>query len=124
MFGSKTFLLPLALALAAPAIAKPVAVGSTPAANGAVSKPTKVEVRLSEKVAADSAAIALTMTAMPGMAHHGEMKISGFKTSVTADGRTIVAMLPRALPPGTYSVRWSAGTGADRGEGTFAFQVK
>src|SRR3546814_18835969 len=48
----------------------------------------------------------LVMTGMPGMASHAPMKIAGFKTSVSQDGKSLVAALPRPLPAGTYDAHW------------------
>jgi copper resistance protein C len=110
----------LALAGATPGLAAPSLVSSVPAANMVVAKPSRIDIHLSEKVAAQGAAIELTMTAMPGMTHHAPMKIAGFKTEVAADGKTIVAALPRPLPAGTYLVVWKAGGS----QGQYAFSVK
>ncbi len=110
----------LAIACAVPAIAAPRVVSSTPAANAQVGKPARVDIRFSEAVPAQGALIELTMTGMPGMAHHAPMKIAGFRTEVARDGQSIAAVLPRPLPLGTYSVAWRAGGG----QGQFAFTVK
>ena len=51
------------------------------------------------------------------------MPIKGFTTKVT--GKTIVATLPRALPVGTYLLKWHV-VAADqhRIEGSYTFKVK
>jgi len=112
-----------ALALSSPALAHPKLVASSPAANATVSKPTSVSLTFSESLLAPMSGIELTMTAMPGMAAHSPMKVAGFKTAVT--GKTIVATLPRALPAGTYALKWHA-VAADthRIEGSYGFKVK
>ena len=48
------------------------------------------------------------MTAMPGMADHGEMVIRNFTPDWSADGRTLTLTLKKPLPAGTYEVRWQA----------------
>ena len=69
--------------------------------------------------------IDLAMTGMPGMANHAPMKIAGFKTSVAADGKTLVAVFPRPLPAGTYKLDWHAvSTDTHRITGTLAFTVR
>lgn len=110
----------LTLLGAAPVLAAPALLSSTPKANATVAKPNRIDIRLSEKVLGQGAAIELNMTAMPGMAHHAPMKIAGFKTEVGEDGKSIAAVLPRPLPVGTYSVLWKAG-GA---QGQYSFTVK
>ena len=103
----------IALALPTAALAHPKLLSSTPAAKATVSKTKEIT------------GIDLTMTSMPGMANHGPMKVSGFKTSVSPDGKTLIATLPRPLPAGGYDLKWHA-VAADthRIEGKFSFSVK
>ena len=111
------------LAISSPALAHPKLVSSTPAANATVSKPTSLSLTFNESLLAPMSGIELTMTAMPGMAGHSPMKVAGFKTAVT--GKTMVATLPRALPAGTYAVKWHAVAGdTHRIEGNYGFKVK
>ena len=112
-----------ALAFATPALAHPKLVSSTPAANATVAKPTQVTLTYNETLLAPMSGIDLTMTGMPGMAHHAPMKITGFKTAVA--GKTMTVMFPRPLPAGTYALKWHAVAGdTHRIEGDFAFTVK
>ena len=112
-----------ALAFAAPALAHPKLLSSTPAANATVSKPASVTLNFSEPLVAPMSGIELTMTGMPGMAGHSPMKVAGFKTAVT--GKTMVATLPRPLPAGTYALKWhTVGGDTHRIEGNFGFTVK
>ena len=100
-----------ALALTAPALAQVKLIASTPAANKAAAKPMAVSLTFSDKIASTST-MDIVMLTMPGMKDHPPMKISGFTAAVGADGKTLVAKLPRPLPVGTYVVNWKA-TGAD-----------
>lgn len=113
-----------ALALASPAVAQVKLVASAPAANKAVAKPMAVSLTFSDKIAA-AAGMDIVMLTMPGMKDHPPMKISGFTTSIAADGKTLLAKLPRPLPVGTYVVNWRAtGTDGVAATGKFNFAVK
>lgn len=111
------------LLVSVPAAAQPRLVSSTPAANAAVTRPTQIVLTFSEPLVAPLSGIELTMTAMPGMADHPRMPIRGFTTKV--EGRTLAAKLPRALPVGTYELKWHA-VGADqrRIENLYTFTVR
>lgn len=116
----------LSLATAAlPALAQaaPSLVEATPAANAEVAKPTALTLTFSEDVDPALSGIDLVMTAMPGMAHHKPMPITGFPASV--EGRAIKAALPRPLPTGTYVLTWHA-AGSDRkgAKGSYTFKVR
>jgi len=115
----------IALALPTAALAHPKLLSSTPAAKATVSKTKEIKLTFSEKLVPQFTGIDLTMTSMPGMANHGPMKVSGFKTSVSPDGKTLIATLPRPLPAGGYDLKWHA-VAADthRIEGKFSFSVK
>lgn len=112
-----------AAALPAAALAHPKLVSSTPAQNAAVSRPTSLSLTFSEALVAPLSGIELTMTAMPGMADHKPMPVKGFTTKV--NGKTMAATLPRALPIGTYLLKWHV-VAADqhRIEGSYTFKVK
>ena len=115
-----------ALALAAaPAMAQPKLLSSSPAAKAAVSKPTQVSLRFSEKLTAGRSSIALVMTGMPGMAQHAPMKMTGFTTGLSPDGRTLIAKFPRALPAGSYALTWSVAAADNRVvQGNLVFSAK
>lgn len=115
----------LALGASDPALAHAKLVSSTPAANATADKPGKVVLVFSEKLMAKFAGAELVMTSMPGMADHQPMKITGFTTAMSADGKTMTLLMKRALSSGSYEVKWFAG-GADahRMEGRFPFTVK
>lgn len=101
---------PFALPDAALARAKVVA--STPAQGATVPKARVVTLTFSESLRPASAAASIVMTAMPGMANHGEMAIRNFTTAWSNDNRTMTLNLAKPLPKGTYEVRWQA-AGAD-----------
>lgn len=100
-------------------------VSSTPAANAIVVKPTRLSLTFSEKFLAPMSGVDLVMTGMPGMADHAPMPIKGYKTSVAPDGKTMIVTLPRALPAGSYDLKWHI-VGADQHkmEGGYSFKVK
>ncbi|TAD75923.1 MAG: copper resistance protein CopC [Sphingomonadales bacterium] len=97
-----------ALVPSAPLLAHVKLAASTPAA-GAKAKATKViTLTFNEKVSPATAGATIIMTAMPGMANHGEMPIRNFTTSWSADGKTLTLTLKKALPTGSYDIRWQA----------------
>lgn len=119
------FLAPLAAAVALPgaALAHPRLLSSTPAANATIAKPTQLRLVFSETLVAPLSGIELTMTGMPGMANHAPMPIRGFTTSV--NDKTMTIALPRALPAGTYLLKWHAVAGDQhRIENSFTFTVR
>ncbi len=98
---------------------------SSPAANATVAKPTKLTLNFSETFLGPLSGVDLVMTGMPGMSDHPPMPIKGFKTTVAPDGKTMVVTLPRALPAGSYDLKWHI-VGADQHkmEGGYSFKVK
>ena len=107
------------------ALAHTKLVSSTPAANATVSKPGKIVLVFNEKLMAKFAGAELTMTGMPGMADHQPMKMTGFTTALGADGKTLTLLMKRALPSGSYELKWfAAGADAHRMEGSVPFAVK
>jgi methionine-rich copper-binding protein CopC len=113
-----------ALAPSAPLMAHVKLTASTPA-SGAKAKATKaITLTFSEKIDPAKAAAAIVMTAMPGMANHGEMPIRNFTASWSPDGKTMTLSLKQALPKGTYEVRWQATAGDGHAmSGTVEFVV-
>lgn len=111
------------LALPGAALAHPKLLSSNPAANTAVAKPTKLTLTFSETLVAPLSGIELVMTGMPGMANHAPMPIKGFATAVS--GKVLTVTLPRALPAGSYQLKWHAVAGDQhRIEGQYAFAVR
>ncbi|CCW17883.1 Copper resistance protein CopC [Sphingobium indicum BiD32] len=107
------------------ALAHSKLLSSSPAANATVAKPTKLTLTFSEKFLGPLSGIDLVMTGMPGMSDHAPMPIKGFKTVVAPDGKTMIVTLPRALPAGSYDLKWHI-VGADQHkmEGGYSFKVK
>lgn len=101
-----------ALAPTGPLLAKVKLAASTPVAGAKAKAPEAITLTFSEKVSPAKATAAIVMTAMPGMANHGEMAIRNFTPSWSADGKTLTLTLKKPLPTGTYDLRWQA-TGAD-----------
>ena len=118
-----TFAAAFAMALPGVAAAHSKLVSSSPAADATVTKINKLTLTFSETFLAPMSGAELTMTGMPGMANHAPMPIKGFKTSV--EGKTMTLALPRALPAGTYNLKWHI-VGADQHkmEGGYGFTVK
>lgn len=113
------------LAIASPALAHPKLVSATPAAGSTVSGPTQIALAFSETLMPQMSGLDLVMTGMPGMARHAPMKVAGFKTSVSQDGKTLVAALPRPLPAGSYDAHWHVvSTDTHRIEGHLTFTVR
>ena len=96
-------------ALAPSGLAAHVALtASTPIEGSAAKAPKVVTLTFSQPVDPATAAASIVMTAMPGMANHGEMAIRNFTPSWSADGQTLTLTLKKPLPAGTYEVRWQA----------------
>ena len=113
-----------ALTPAAPLLAKVTLAASTPAAGAKTKAPKVITLTFSEKVDPATASAAIIMTAMPGMADHGEMVMRNFTAKWSADGKTLTLTLVRALPAGTYDVRWqAAGADGQTMKGTVTFTV-
>lgn len=117
----------LALAALVPAgLAAQVQTATTtsPEAGSTVKAPKTVAITFAKPVNQSTAAASIIMTAMPGMANHGEMPIRNFTPSWSADGKTLTLTLSKPLPTGTYEVRWQAtGTDGKRLNGAFTFKV-
>ncbi|HEX7852257.1 MAG TPA: copper homeostasis periplasmic binding protein CopC [Sphingobium sp.] len=115
----------LALIGSSAAFAHAKLVSSTPAADAKVSNVKTLSLNFSEAVVEKLSGVEVVMTGMPGMANHGAMKVSGFTTKLGADGKTLTLTLPRALPAGSYDLKWHAVTAdTHRIEGSYSFSVK
>ncbi len=114
-----------ALTLATPALAQVKLVSSTPAANKTAAKPMAISLTFSDKIAPNASGLDIVMLTMAGMNDHPPMKVTGFTASVSADGKTLTAKLPRPLPVGTYLVTWRAlSADSKASEGKINFAVK
>ncbi len=97
---------------------------STPTADSTAKAPKIITLTFSQPVDQASAAASIIMTAMPGMANHGEMPIRNFTTSWSADGTSLTLTLKKPLPTGSYEVRWQAAAGDGHAmTGTIGFEV-
>lgn len=114
-----------AVATSNAALAHTHLVSSTPAANASVAKPTTISLSFNEKVMPAFSGADVVMIRMPGMANHQPMKLSGLKSTWSADGKTLTLVAGRAFPVGTYQVTWrAAGADTHRMLGNFTFSVK
>lgn len=116
----------LAAAVWAPAaMAHPKLVSAAPAANAAIAPTTRIVLNFSEKLTPQFSGAELVMTGMPGMKDHPPMKMSGAKSSVGPDGKSLLIVMARPLPVGTYRVDYHV-VSADthRINGTHVFSVK
>ncbi|AUW59777.1 copper resistance protein CopC [Sphingobium sp. SCG-1] len=115
----------LALSIGGTAAAQARLSAATPSANATASGVRALTLTFAEAINEQLSGVDIVMTAMPGMSHHKPMKISGFKTALGADRKTLTMALPRALPAGTYKVTWRA-VSADgrRAEGSYGFSAK
>lgn len=113
------------LALPAAASTEHIAVVSaTPAAGSKVSGPRTVTLTFNQALPPSAVGVAIVMTAMPGMANHGEMVIRNFTQGWSADGRTLTLSLRQPLRSGTYDLRWQAAAHGHRMNGKVTFDVK
>ncbi|MFN4020104.1 MAG: copper homeostasis periplasmic binding protein CopC [Erythrobacter sp.] len=112
------------LALPAAALAHTKVVASTPAEGATVASARTVSLTFSEALLPPTAAASIVMTAMPGMANHGEMVIRNFTTAWSNGNKTMTLTLRQPLRAGTYEVRWqAAGADGHRMNGTVTFIV-
>lgn len=98
----------LLLGTTAPAWAHPKLVSSTPAANATVANASRIALTFSERLMAPLSGAALVMTGMPGHAKHAPTKVSGFRTAMEPDGKTLSLTFAKPLSAGTYQLNWHA----------------
>lgn len=97
---------------------------SIPAAGTETKPPKEITLTFSQSVDPATAAASIIMTAMPGMANHGEMPIRNFTASFSDEGKTMILALKKPLPAGTYEVRWQAAADGHGMSGTVVFDVR
>lgn len=118
-------LLLASLGASSPALANVRVVASTPAQGSSVAGPRVLTLTFEQAVDPSTAAVAVVMTAMPGMANHGEMQIRNFTTAWSEGNRKLTLTLRQPLRAGTYDLRWQAGGHhGDRASGKVTFDVK
>ena len=112
------------VAVPSAAIAHVKLAGSTPTANATVTKPMRIELKFSEKLIAATVKTEVIMTGMPGMKDHPPMPMP-HSSQMGKDGKSMTLMLKKALPSGSYKVKWSAaGADSHRMGSEFSFKVK
>jgi copper resistance protein C len=123
-FAAKFAIAAASTLFATAAIAQPDLLSSTPEDQSEGPAPATVELKSSEALTTQSSAASLTMTSMPGMANHGEMKMR-ISVAGADDGKTMVITPANTLSAGTYRVDWRAvSSDARPAVGKITFQVK
>lgn len=113
-----------AVLVAAPALAHPKLVSSTPANGATAGKTNSVTLNFSEKLVPSFTGASLSMTGMAGKAH-APMPIATAKPAFGKDGKSMTLSAKAALVPGDYKVDWHV-VGADthRITGSVAFTIR
>lgn len=115
----------IALCASSPLLAHVKLAASTPAAKATVAKPGKIVLTFSDKIVATTVKTELAMVSMPGMADHPPMKMAGYTTQMSSDGKSVTLLMKRALPVGGYVLKWSAaGIDTHGAAGELPFNVK
>lgn len=97
---------------------------SNPAANATVVSPAHITLGFSEKLVEKFSGADLAMIDMPGMKMNASMKMT-VKTTLAADGKTMMLMPAKRLTPGTYKLDYHAVTSdTHRINGSYSFKVK
>lgn len=106
------------------ALAHPKLVSASPKANASAKAVSRIVLKFSERLTPRMSGATLTMTGMPGMASHPDMKMTGVNAAIGSDGTSIVLTSAKPIPAGTYRVDWHV-VGADthRITGTHVFTV-
>lgn len=113
-----------AVAFGGIAQAHPKLIAAMPAATSVADGKGDITLKFSEALVAQFSGMSIMMTDMPGMKMNAPMAM-GVKTTVAADGKTLVGHPAAPLPAGSYSVAWHAVTAdTHRVEGSYSFTVK
>jgi methionine-rich copper-binding protein CopC len=117
----------IAMTMGLPALAHPKLIASNPAAQASVDAPRQITLRFTERLMPQLTGLELAPAGMSNaehMAHMAMPHLPAIETTLSSDGKTLVATLASALPRGSYTVTWHA-VAADthRVEGQFAFTV-
>jgi hypothetical protein len=113
-----------ATAIPAAAFAHAKVVASSPAQGATAKAPRKITLTFSEALLPPTAGASIVMTAMPGVANHGDMVIRNFTTSWSDANKTMSLALKQPLRAGSYDVRWqAAGADGHRMKGSVSFTV-
>ena len=98
-------------------------VAASPAQGSKVAAPRSLSLTFNQAQQPSAVGVSVVMTAMPGMANHGEMVIRNFTPSWSKDGRTVTLSLRQPLRAGTYDLRWQT-AGIHKMSGKVTFDVK
>lgn len=121
MYAAAIFAL---LAVPGVALAHPKLLSASPAENATVKTASRIVLKFSERLTPKLSGATLTMTGMPGMANHPDMKITGVSAAIGSDGSSIVLTAAKSLPAGTYRVDWHVvGSDTHRITGTHSFTI-
>lgn len=121
MFAAAIFSL---LAVPGIALAHPKLLSASPAENTTVKTASRIVLKFSERLTPKLSGATLTMTGMPGMADHPDMKMTGVNAAIGSDGSSIVLTSAKPLPAGTYRVDWHVVGGDTHGvTGTHSFTI-
>jgi copper resistance protein C len=102
------------------ALAHPKLLSSTPVAGGSAKNVKQISLKFSEGLVGPVSGGALSAK----MGDH-DMDVSGLKTAVAKDGKTLVATLAQPLPAGQYVFDWHVvSTDTHRVAGKLTFTVK
>ncbi len=113
------------LVVSIPAAAHPKLVSSVPAAGGTINGKSDIALHFSEKLVAQFSGVNLSMIDMPGMAMKAPMVMAGLKSSLGADGKTLIVHSATPLPVGSYKLGWHAvSTDTHRVAGSYGLKVK
>ncbi|MES2326249.1 MAG: copper homeostasis periplasmic binding protein CopC [Pseudomonadota bacterium] len=110
---------------AAPASAHPKLIAAVPAENATVAHPSKIQLTFSEQLMPKLSGGTLVMTAMPGMGGDSLMSVGKVKSTIGADGKSLILSSAAPLKAGTYLVDWhTASTDGHRAAGKYSFTVR
>lgn len=111
--------------LVSPALAHPKLAAASPAANSTVRSPRHITLTFNERLIARFSGADLVMTDMPGMKMNAPMKMAATSMVYGADGRSLMVMPAKPLPPGAYKIAYRVVAGdSHRIAGDYAFRVK
>lgn len=117
--GLAAFCAASAALIASPAMAHAHLVKSDPAAKASVDAPGKVALTFSEKLVPAFSKLDLSM------AMGSQSMAMPVKTSVAADGVTLIGTPQGKLPRGSYTAHWTAASSdGHKTSGSITFQVK
>ncbi|QJU58561.1 hypothetical protein HL653_13020 [Sphingomonas sp. AP4-R1] len=117
----------LSLFVAGPAIGQPSLTGSNPSAGSTTPRTDRLRLLFSEPIDARASTVQLVMTDMPGMPHHGAMRMAAIDVKPGKDGRSLDIGAKAPFPAGTYRLDWTIASKADRsrasGQLTFSLET-